>query len=123
MEDRYPIPDMADVELVDVLRALADPVRLDIVRLLGDGEPHLKSDCVAERPDLHKSTYSHHFKTLREAGVTRMIVEGRSHQIRLRKDELAARFPGLLDSVLAQGPTTLTREFLTDPGAAPDSSD
>jgi DNA-binding transcriptional ArsR family regulator len=95
----FPEPDIADVDLVDVLRALGDPTRLAIVRELADGQPRSKG------PDAwglsaQKSTLSHHFKTLREAGVTRTIVHGREHAIQLRRTELDARFPGLLDSVL-----------------------
>jgi hypothetical protein len=38
----YPSPDMTDVEIVDLLRALADPTRLEIVKRLADGEPQPK---------------------------------------------------------------------------------
>ena len=51
--------------------------------------------------DLHKSTISHHYRVLREAGVTLTTIEGRSRVVRLRRDDLEARFPGLLPSVLA----------------------
>jgi DNA-binding transcriptional ArsR family regulator len=96
----FPVPDMADVELVDVLRAVADPIRLEILRVLADGEPHAKS--AAEWGfDVHKSTLSHHFKALREAGLTLTIVGGRTHAIQLRRRELDARFPGLVDALLA----------------------
>jgi DNA-binding transcriptional ArsR family regulator len=95
----YPIPDLATVELVDVLRALGDPIRLQMLRVLADGEPHPKS--MEEWPfDIQKSTMSHHFKTMREAGLTETLVEGRTHGIRLRRAELDARFPGLVASLL-----------------------
>ena len=55
--------------------------------------------CASFLPDLSKATRSHHFKVLREAGLTRTRVEGTSKYVRLRAD-LADRFPGLLDSVL-----------------------
>ena len=83
----YPVPDLADVELVDVLRALAD------------GEPRPKTVQLWDF-DVQKSTLSHHFKTLREAGLTRTIVNGRQHDILLRRAELDERFPGLIESVL-----------------------
>jgi DNA-binding transcriptional ArsR family regulator len=98
MSSDYPVPDMEDVQLVDVLRALADPIRLSIVRVLADGEPHSKS-APEWGFDVQKSTLAHHFKTLRESGVTRTIVDGRSHWIELRRAELDARFPGLLDAL------------------------
>jgi len=96
----YPTPDLADVELVDVLRALADPIRLRMLRVLADGVPHSKSP--AEWGfDVQKSTMSHHFRTMREAGLTETLVDGRTHAIRLRRAELDVRFPGLVESVLA----------------------
>jgi DNA-binding transcriptional ArsR family regulator len=91
---------MADVELVDVLRALGDPVRLQIVQRLGDGVPCPKTPEIWEDLNLSKSTMSHHFRTLRESGLTRTVVSGRTHTIQLRKDELAEKFPGLIEAVL-----------------------
>jgi DNA-binding transcriptional ArsR family regulator len=91
----YPIPDIDDVELVDVLRALADPIRLHIVALLADGEPRAKS-AEGWGVDVTKSTLSHHFKALRESGLTRTLVDGRTHAIQLRRAELDERFPGLI---------------------------
>lgn len=95
----YPSPDMADIDLVDVLRALGDPVRLHIVRLLADGEPRPKT-MEGWGVDLTKSTMAHHFRTLRESGLTNTIVTGRTHAIQLRRAELDAKFPGLIASVI-----------------------
>ncbi|WP_378143663.1 ArsR/SmtB family transcription factor [Cnuibacter sp. UC19_7] len=103
MPDPYPSPPIEEVELVEVLRTLGDPIRLQIVRVLADGEPHSKhADDWGF--DVQKSTLSHHFKALREAGLTRTIVSGRTHAIQLRRTELDARFPGLIDAVLASSP-------------------
>jgi DNA-binding transcriptional ArsR family regulator len=99
----YPSPDMAEVELVDVLRALADPVRLQIVQKLADGKPRPKT-IDGWGLDLSKSTMSHHFRTLRESGLTHTMVHGRTHAIQLRRDELAEKFPGLIESVLGEAP-------------------
>ena len=95
----YPSPDIQDVQLVDVLRAVGDPIRLQIVRVLADGEPHPKT-LTEWGVEVQKSTMAHHFKTLREAGVTRTIVSGRTHEIQLRRDELDERFPGLIEALL-----------------------
>jgi DNA-binding transcriptional ArsR family regulator len=103
----YPVPDVADIELVDLLRAVADPIRLQIIRVLADGEPHPKT-AADWGFDVHKSTLSHHFKALREAGVTLTIVEGRTHAIQLRRRELDERFPGLIDALIAPVPATPT---------------
>jgi DNA-binding transcriptional ArsR family regulator len=91
---------MADVTLVEVMRALSDPIRLRIVQVLADGEEHPKGADVWPF-DVQKSTMAHHFKTLREAGLTRTIVAGRSHTIQLRRAELDAKFPGLIDALVA----------------------
>ena len=99
MSDEYPVPDMQDVDLVCVLRALGDPIRLNIVRTVADGEPRSKSMDLWH-VDVQKSTMAHHFKTLRECGLTRTLVDGRNHDIQLRRAELDERFPGLIDSLL-----------------------
>jgi DNA-binding transcriptional ArsR family regulator len=51
--------------------------------------------------DIHKSTLSHHFRTLREAGVTSTLVTGRTHGVQLRRKALDDCFPGLIDTVIA----------------------
>jgi DNA-binding transcriptional ArsR family regulator len=100
MSADYPVPDMTDVALVDLLRALGDPIRLRIIQVLADGDPHPKS-----APDwgfdVQKSTLAHHFKALREAGFTRTIVDGRTHAIQLRRTELDEHFPGLVAALTA----------------------
>ena len=105
----YPQPPAEDIDFVEVLRALADPIRLRIALRLADDEYH---PCTTEEYglEIHKSTLSHHFKTLREAGVTSTRVRGRNHGVQLRRAELQVRFPGLLDSVIAAASDTpLTR--------------
>ena len=59
-----------------------------------------RRQCQVVDPAAPKSTFSHHLKTLREAGVVRNVPDGRQRQISLRRDDLDARFPGLLDAVL-----------------------
>jgi DNA-binding transcriptional ArsR family regulator len=50
---------------------------------------------------INESTATHHFKILREAGLTeRVVVDGHTHQ-RLRIDELDDAMPGLLNPVVA----------------------
>jgi DNA-binding transcriptional ArsR family regulator len=100
VSNAYPAPPMEEVDLVDVLRAVADPTRLQILRVLADGEPHSKGTS-EWGVELQKSALAYHFKTLREAGVTLTLVNGRTHQIQLRRTELDSRFPGLIDSLIA----------------------
>lgn len=95
------LPAFTDVAAVPVvLAALADPVRLEMVRRMADA-PERTARCVALYDGIGKSTASHHFKVLREAGLTeRTYIDGQLHQ-RLRLDEVEGRLPGLLTSVLA----------------------
>jgi DNA-binding transcriptional ArsR family regulator len=90
-------PRIEEVTLPDVLHALSDPVRLKIVRTLAERE---EQSCSGLESSVSKSTLSHHFKVLREAGVTHTRVNGTHRYISLRKDELEVRFPGLMGSVL-----------------------
>ena len=92
-----PPPDPADVELPAVLFALADPVRLAIVRY---AHAHPGSPCSTILSDVPKSTASHHWKVLREAGLLRQDPAGRQKLNFLRKEEVDAAHPGLLDAVL-----------------------
>jgi DNA-binding transcriptional ArsR family regulator len=96
-------PETEALDLTTILQALGDPVRLRIVReLAATGE----QVCGAMDLGISKSTRSHHFKTLREAGITETRVEGTHRHLSLRRDDLEARFPGLLDAVLAPQPAS-----------------
>ncbi|MGH2836323.1 MAG: ArsR/SmtB family transcription factor [Solirubrobacteraceae bacterium] len=98
------VPASADaLDLATILHALSDPVRLRIVSQLADGG---ERTCGSLDVPVAKSTCSHHFRVLREAGVVAQRVEGKCRYNRLRSDQLEQRFPGLLDAVLrAKGPT------------------
>lgn len=91
-------PEAGDIELAAVLHALSDPMRLRIVTALADGQEH---NCKSFDLPVTKSTCTHHFKVLREAGVTRQRLLGTTRLNLLRRAELDERFPGLLDAVLA----------------------
>lgn len=91
-------PDLDTVELAAVLHALSDPIRLRIVAELADGS---ERSCKSFDLPIVKSTCTHHFRVLREAGVIRQRIDGKARLNALRRDELEARFPGLLDAVLS----------------------
>lgn len=95
----FPTPATSELVLVRVLKAAADPARLVILAQLADGEFHSCSP--NEYPlTIHKSTLSHHFKTLRESGLTRTRVVGHDHYVRLRREDLEGRWPRLLEGLL-----------------------
>jgi DNA-binding transcriptional ArsR family regulator len=91
-------PSSAEMRIETVLHALSDPVRLMIVRTL-DAEPEGRPCGTFDLP-VTKSTATHHFRVLREAGVVRQQDLGRRRLTELRRADLDARFPGLLDSVV-----------------------
>ncbi|NUP27402.1 MAG: helix-turn-helix transcriptional regulator [Nocardia sp.] len=81
-----------------VLAALQDPVRLEMVRRLHNADDSVR--CAALYEVINKSTATHHFKVLRDAGVIeRLVIDGQTHQ-RLRTADLNRALPGLLDSVV-----------------------
>jgi len=86
-------------KLETVLYALSDPVRLHIVHNLAK-KGELACYAAVAGLDLAKSTQSHHYRILREAGVIAQRKEGVCFISTLRKPDLDARFPGLLDAVL-----------------------
>ncbi len=91
-------PGRDELELVSVLHALSDPVRLMIVAELARREGEFT--CGSFELPVTKSTCTHHFKVLREAGVIQQRPQGTMRLNRLRREDLEARFPGLLETVL-----------------------
>ena len=87
------------MDLSDVLHALGDPIRLGIVRRLAGANELCCAAAVA--PELPKSTVSHHFRILREAGIIRTRKQGVYYLSSLRREDLQSLAPGLLDAVLA----------------------
>ncbi|GIE77344.1 transcriptional regulator [Actinoplanes philippinensis] len=99
-------PSPADFDLDAVLSALADPVRRMIVCQLADG--HQDQACIAFALPVGKSTSTHHFRVLREAGIIEQRYQGTAILNSLRAADLDTRFPGLLAAVLAsaRGPVS-----------------
>jgi DNA-binding transcriptional ArsR family regulator len=100
--EALPGPRQEDMRLEAVLQALGDPMRLTIVRTLAES-PDARRACGSFGLPVAKSTASHHFRVLREAGVIRQWVSGRERLTELRSEDLDARFPGLLGSVVGAG--------------------
>lgn len=90
-------PNVSDIRLMPVLNALSDPRRLQMVlTLYGLGE----QNCTVYKGLMPKSTLTHHLKTLREAGVIKLRVDGTQHFYSIRMEELEQLFPGLMGVVL-----------------------
>ena len=107
-------PTADEMTLAAVMAALSDPMRVAIVRELASrGE----STCGTFELGISKATRSHHFKVLREAGLTHTRAEGTHRFVSLRRDVVDSRFPGLLDAVLAAADAK--RRHAASPTAVP----
>jgi DNA-binding transcriptional ArsR family regulator len=95
-------PERDEIELPGVLHALSDPQRLEIVRRLAVSEEPCA--CGSITLGVSKSTMTHHFRVLRESGVIHQRREGTSKLTELRREDLDARFPGLIGAVLSSEP-------------------
>ncbi len=83
-----------------ILYALGDPWRLRIIAQLAGINEAISCGSLVGVNEVPKSTGSHHFKVLREAGLIRMVPQGRRVLVSLRRADLEQRFPGLLDAIL-----------------------
>ena len=92
-------PSRAEIRIEAVLAALADPVRLDVVRVLAGYADGIS--CGELALTVSPSTRTHHLRILREAGVISTVAVGTRKISSLRRDDLDALFPGLLGGVLA----------------------
>ena len=92
-------PSVAEVSLQQLLEALVDPVRRSVVRQLAASADD-KSCGTFDLP-VSRSTSTHHFNVLREAGLIRQYYVGTTKMNSLRRDEIEQRFPGVLVSLLA----------------------
>ena len=94
-------PSREDITLAGVLAALADPVRLRIVKSLLERNGCMSCREAAPCPDVAKSTLSNHFRVLREAGLIRTSKQGVEHRNVVREADINARFPRLLKTIVA----------------------
>jgi DNA-binding transcriptional ArsR family regulator len=99
-------PSREHIQLVDVLAALGHPMRLQVLKVLASGGEH---PCGSILSGVSKSTLTHHWRVLREGGVIWQKPVGRELLISLRREDLDARFPGLIDVTLAALSTSDTR--------------
>ncbi|HEY2062726.1 MAG TPA: helix-turn-helix transcriptional regulator [Amycolatopsis sp.] len=95
-------PPTAQIRLENVLSALGNPIRMTITRVLADGGEH-NCGAVGLRlgESISKSTLTHHWRVLRDSGVIWQRPAGRENLLSLRRDDLNARFPGLIEAILA----------------------
>jgi DNA-binding transcriptional ArsR family regulator len=96
-------PSIDDVQLETILHALSDPVRVAILSNIAGSDCAQSCSAFAEinnRP-IPKSSLSHHFKVLREAGLIRSERQGVEMRNTSRCAEIEDRFPGLLPAIIS----------------------
>lgn len=89
-------PEPKEMNLDRVLYALSDPIRRDVLRRIAE---HGSLYCGELNYEVTKSTMSHHFRVLREAGLMHTEVLGKRRRITRRDAAIEWRFPGLLNAV------------------------
>ncbi len=104
LPEPLPEPAVDDLRLEAVLGVLSDPLRLAIVRKLLLERESFDHTCGWFGLDRPKSSLTHHFKALREAGVIRQRQYGLERRSHVRTADLDARFPGLVNLVVAWTP-------------------
>ena len=93
------LPTRDELEIGKVLSALADPHRRHVVLTLLTEPAGAERTCTSFNLPVSKGTSTFHFRVLREAGLTYDLSYGNRKGVSLRKDDVDARFPGLLDSI------------------------
>lgn len=92
-------PDVTEFDFLRVLAAVADPIRLSIVRQLAEAGDDLS--CGATELSVKASTATHHFTALRRAGILHQYDVGTSRMNVLRVEDLEQVFPGFLSALIA----------------------
>jgi DNA-binding transcriptional ArsR family regulator len=116
MPDAEGHPSIDEMDFQVVLKALSDPMRYLVIATLAgapDGEERL---CTSFGLPISKSTRTHHFRILREAGLVQQVDRGNSRMARLRRIDIETRFPGLLKLVLANPGSAANPGSVADAG-------
>lgn len=93
------LPRREDLEIGKVLGALADPHRRHVVQTLISEPDGTERTCTSFGLPVSKATSTFHFRVLREAGLTSELSYGNRKGVSLRRADVDARFPGLLDAI------------------------
>ena len=89
-----------DLAAVKVFKALGDPTRFRVVRMLAE-QAELGCGDLSTTFSLSAPALSHHTRILQECGLIAVRREGSHHYFRLRKEQLERFAPGLLHSPAA----------------------
>jgi ArsR family transcriptional regulator len=89
---------------VEVLKAIADPVRYDLLKRVAAGSPDVACTALVEQAGVAKSTVSYHMKTLRQAGLVEVRKAGRNFFYTFKPEALQSLSSALVG--LGQGDDT-----------------
>ena len=113
---RQPLhPTREQIELPTVLDCLSDPTRLAIVYILATRDvAATELRCGDFNALSGKSNLAYHFTKLRESGLMQTRIAGTNRFMKLRREDLDARYPGLLDAVIKSAARDAERLQLPD---------
>lgn len=97
---RFVHPAKEDITLTGILAALSDPMRLTIIKSMLREEGCMSCSEASPCAKMAKSTLSHHFRILREAGLVRTTKRGVENRNVVRTEEIDERFPSLLKTII-----------------------
>lgn len=90
------------IAATEMLKALGDPTRWDILRQIAQQE-ELAASTLEETLPVSKPTISYHMKILSQAGLIEVFKRGRSHYYRVRRDALSELIDEMR-ALMASGP-------------------
>ncbi|MFE0385645.1 ArsR/SmtB family transcription factor [Streptomyces bungoensis] len=99
-EDELAHPRAEELEVGPILLALADANRRRVVAELAE-RPDEERLCASFELPVSKSSRTRHWRVLREAGLVYQRDAGNGLYMRLRKEDLDRRFPGLIQAITA----------------------
>lgn len=102
-------PSKEEITLTGVIGALADPVRLRIFISMVERQSAVSCTQLSPCENMAKSTLSHHFRILREAGLIRTTKQGVENRNCVRQDDIEERFPGLVEKIISLAQKELAR--------------
>lgn len=114
MAEKLPEPARDEIDLGAVMSALADPLRRRVIAVLASDPVSTERSCASFGLPVAKASLTHHFRTLREAGLISQINRGNCRNSTLRRSDIEARFPGLL--------ALLVEELMQKAGTLPEAT-
>ena len=83
-------------EIAELFRALGDPTRIEILRLLSQSD-EVACTTLDDILPVSKSTISYHIKALKTVGLLTVRKDGRWYHYTLQRDRLESVLPGFFD--------------------------